>query len=179
MPPYQWTWKWHAVTQWKKEPFAITEEQIDEWVKEKVVETLVKEYVKKDYTISVTSVNTISTITFERKPPTRIMPPRIRYFVDAETTTEFDTDAPVMGSPIDPVTAGVIIAVITLVGIAIKIAFGFYLVHTLQNTMHDIGTGISETFGLPTGAGLGVLFLIILLIIALWVVGKYFWRKRR
>ena len=179
MPPYQWTWGWHAVTQWKKEPFTITEEQIDEWVKEKVVQKLVAEYVKKDYSISVTSVNTTSKITFERRPPTRIMPPRIRYFVDAETTTEFDTDAPVLGSPIEPVTLAIIASVISaVIGLA-TVVFYFLTFRTVTNMIYDIGTGVGEVIGVEGFGGLGILFILILGIVLLYVVGKYFWKRRK
>ena len=178
---YKWTWGWHAVTSWKPaDKFFITEEELNEWIKEKVAQKLVSEYIKKGYKISVDDVVTTATLSAERKPH-RIYGRVKRYTIDAETTTRFDTDAPVFSSPIDPATASVIVAVIGLITAIIVPAFYFAMFMTTRNTLLDIGTGISEALGLPGEgkAGLGILFVGILLIIGLWVIGKYFWRKRR
>ena len=177
---YRWEWGWRARTSWKPaDKFFITEEELDQWIKEKVAEKLVSEYIKKGYKISVEDVVTSATLSKETKPH-RIYGRVKRYTIEAETTTLFDTDAPVFGSPIEPATATVIVAVISLITAIIVPAFYFAMFITTTNFIRDVGTGIGEAIGLPEGkGGLGILFIGILLIIALWVIGKYFWRKRR
>ena len=176
---YRWEWGWHAVSAWKPaDKFFLTEEELNDWIKEKVAQKLVTEYIKKGYKISVDDVVTSATLSKETKPH-RIYGRVKRYIVDAKTTTLFGTDAPVFGSPIEPVTASVIIAVISGIVSLATVAFYFLFVNTVTNVIYDVGTGVGEALGLPGKAGLGVLFLLILGIILLWIVGKYFWKKRK
>ena len=176
---YRWEWGWHAETGWKPESFSLTDAQIDEFIREKVAQKLVEEYTKKGYSISVDNVTTVAKIDVKARRVDHGVKLQRKYIVDAKTTTVFGTDAPVMGSPIDPATIAVISAVIlAVIGLA-KLVLLFSIFNTINNTLHDIGTGVSEALGLPGQAGLGVLFIIILLIIGLWIVGKYFWRKRK
>ena len=175
---YEWTWGWHAVSAWKPaDKFFITEEELNEWIKEKVAQKLVSEYIKKGYKISVDDVVTTATLSAERKPH-RIYGRVKRYTIDAKTITRFDTDAPVFGSPIDPATVTLILSVIS--GIVTLITAYFWLVffQTGINFIRDLGTGIGEALGLDEDfKGLGILVMLILLLIALYIVGKYFWKK--
>ena len=176
---YRWEWGWHAVSAWKPaDKFFLTEEELNEWIKEKVAQKLVAEYIKKGYKISVDDVVTSATLSTETKPH-RIYGRLKRYIVDAKTTTRFGTDAPVFSSPIEPATIAIIgTVIVAIIGLA-KIYFTFLIFNTVTNTLHDIGTGVSEALGLPGQAGLGIFFLLILLIIGLFVVGKYFWKRRK
>ena len=176
---YRWEWGWHAVTAWKPaDKFFLTEEELNEWIKEKVAEKLVSEYIKKGYKISVEDVVTSATLSKETKPH-RIYGRVKRYIVDAKTTTLFGTDAPVFGSPIEPATATVILAVISGIVSLATVVFYFLIFRTVTNMIYDVGTGVGEALGIDEKAGLGVLFILFLGIILLWIVGKYFWKKRK
>jgi len=182
MPPYEWEWGWHAETQWRDESWVLTDTEIADFIRREIAKALVEKYTENGYTITVTDVSTSLSIKKERKIVNRrAMLYGVRYIIDGTTKTNFDTNAPVMSSPIDPVTAMLIISVISaVIGLATVVLY-FVIFSTGTNLIRDIGTGISETFGMKGQAGLGVLFLIILLIIGLFVIGKYWkpWRKRR
>lgn len=185
---YKWEWGWHAETEWKPyytwSGLGFGEEKVKDWIREQVAKKLVEDYTKKGYSITVHSVTT-NFSKFDRERESRgVKTPvtYVRYIIDAETTTFFDTNAPVMGSPIDPLTITLILGIISGIIILARMVFFFLTFDTIRNTISDIGTGISELLGLgDSKAGLGVLFIVILLIIGLYVVGKYWkpWRKRR
>jgi len=183
MPPYEWEWSWHAETQWRAESWVLTDTEIADLIRREVAKALVEKTTERGYTITVTDVSTSLTIKKERKIVNRrAMLYGVRYIIDGITKTSFDTNAPVFESPtIGAEWIPVILAVISMVtAIAVPLLYLAWF-STGTNLIRDIGTGISEIFGMGGQAGLGVLFLIILLIIGLYVIGKYWkpWRKRR
>ena len=176
---YRWEWGWHAETGWKPSSFSISSEEIDEFIREKVAQKLVQEYTKKGYSITVDNVTTVAKIDVKARRVDRGVKLQRKYIVDAKTTTVFGTDAPVLGSPVDPVTLAIIASVISsVIGLATVVLY-FVIFNTVTNMIYDIGTGVGEALGIDEKGGLGVLFLIILLIIGLWIVGKYFWKRRK
>lgn len=173
---YRWEWQWKAKGRYKEYAHVPTEEEISDYLREKVASKLAEKYIAKGHNVYVQSVETF----VEKK---RVHTTHGKFFdvhtyeFTGVTNTRYSTDLGAdVGSPIDPATIALITAIIALIGSMAVLAFKWYMFETVKNILYDITEGIDETFG--EGKGWGIFFLIIVVLVALFIIGKYFWGKK-
>lgn len=174
---YRLEWEWYSKTRWcgAREPDLDT---LKQGINDKVYAKFYEEYLKQGWALQVGVVHTDITnvVTHVGEP----WGTQWKHEVWGTTTVEFWTDHKAMGSPIEPTTLIVLGLIITAVAGVVKALLYFKVFELLRSTLYDVGEGISEVFGLGSGkAGLGLLILLVIGIVAVWLIGKYFWKKKK
>ena len=173
---YRWEWHWKAKGSYKEYAHVPTEEEISDYLMEKVASKLAEKYIAKGHNVYVQSVETLVQKKLVHTTHGKFFDVDTYEFTGV-TNTRYSTDLGAdVGSPIDPATIALITTVIALIGTGITIAFKWYMFETIKNILYDITEGMDEVFG--EGKGWTIFFLIIIVLIALFIIGRYFWRKR-
>jgi len=142
----------------------------------KTAEGLISEYVKQGFQIHVVNCVTSIVEVVETKRYWHSGTNDIVYLdYKTETSCEFYTDKDAdVGSPIDPLTITIIAAVITLIGVALKVALMFYAIYFVDKHLTDLSTGLDEVFGEGAGAvGIIIVIIAVLAVAVLFLFRRY------
>ena len=173
MPPYSWVWSWNAKITKKEYQSLPSDEEIDSYMRQKVAEELVKQFVAKGFSLNVISIAT--TVTTSKLACWGKDIESCEYLVNGTTTTTFNTNAKVFGSPILPAVVLAIASVISAISSLLLVVFYFYAFTTVVNLIKDIGTGIGEDLGITTGSGIAI---IVIALVSLGLIGLFLWSRR-
>jgi len=187
--PYQykltirWTGETHVEhTTWPTTPPPVptlTEGEIDDVYRVEMTKAFLEKYVEKGWQIHVVSVDTsldeIKTIITPIDQNTELY----HFIYHCTSRIEFYTDHNAdVGSPLDPATVAVIVAILTLVGIALKVGLLFYIVNIVDRNIEDMKTGLDDFFGKGAGGvGLFIIILALLLFGILFFIGGRIGKK--
>lgn len=173
---YKLEWKWYAKTKWLGSSVP-EEDRIREFISDKLSQKFYEDFIKKGWALQVGVVNTVIDKVVTHVEPTFKDAWKHEYW--AMSTVEFWTDHKSMGSPIEPATMLLLSSIIAGVISLATIGLYFAVIYTVSRTIYDIGSGIGEVFGVGGKGGLGIFFLLIIVLVGLYIVGKFFWKKKR
>lgn len=182
--PYHYQLKFNGLLQWK----GLQVRKTGEWIHrpsdddttallvEKTIEGLMSEYVKRGFQIHVvTCENRIVEVVETRRYWHSGTSDLVYLDYKSETSCEFYTDANAdVGSPIAASTVAIILAVLALVGTALKVALMFYAISFVDKHLEDLKTGLDEVFG----EGAGAIAILFLLFAVLAVAALFLFRKK-